>query len=99
VDALDVGRGQRLGHHPNRGHDARHRRLEAKLHLVLVRRGEQLVAVLGEQLLVGGDDVPAGAHGPQHVVESRVGPAQQLHDEVAALEDVVVVAPAPGQDP
>ena len=29
----------------------------------LARGVEELLAVLGEQLLVGGDDVPAGAHG------------------------------------
>ena len=33
------------------------RGLEAQLDAALARRREQLVAVLGEQLLVGGDDV------------------------------------------
>ena len=65
-------------------HDAGDRGLEAQLHAVLARARPQLLAVLGEQLLVGGDDVLAGAHRAQHVVARRLEPADQLDDQVAS---------------
>ena len=46
--------------------------LEAQLHTELARRREQLVAVLGEQLLVGSDHVAAGPHRLKHVVVGRL---------------------------
>ena len=58
----------------------------------------QLLAVLAEQLLVGGHDVLAGAHRPQHVVARGLDPADQLDDEVAAGEDLVEVAARARQD-
>ena len=62
VDALDRRRRQRFLEHAHDRHGARHGRLEAQPHVVLARRLEQLLAVLGEQLLVRADHVPAGAH-------------------------------------
>jgi hypothetical protein len=50
--------------------------------------------VLGEQLLVGGDDVLAGAHRAQHVVARGLDPADQLDDQIRALEDLLEVAAA-----
>ena len=84
VQAVDVGAGQRLLQHADDGHHAGHRGLEAQLHAVLARRGPQLLAVLGEQLLVGGDDVLAGRHRAQDVVARRVQAAHELDDEVAS---------------
>ena len=75
------------------GHDAGHRALEAQLHALLARRLPQLLAVMGEQLLVGGDDVPAGAHRGQQVLARRLEAADQLDDQVRALEDLVERAP------
>ena len=60
VHALDVRGGERLRHHPDRRHHAGHRALEAQLHPAAAGGVEDLLAVLGEQLLVGGDDVAAG---------------------------------------
>ena len=57
MDALDRRRRERLLEHPDDGHDAGDRGLEAQLHAVLAGGLEQLLAVLGEQLLVGGHDV------------------------------------------
>ena len=82
-------RGQRLLQHADDRHDARHRGLEAQLDAVLARRRPQLLAVLGEQLLVGGDDVLAGRHGAQDVVARRIEAAHDLDDEVRRGEDVV----------
>ena len=82
-------RGQRLLQHPDDGHDAGDRGLEAQLDPVRARRGPQLLAVLGEQLLVGGDDVLAGRHRAQHVVARGIEAAHDLDDEVRRGEDVV----------
>ena len=81
--------GQRLLEHADDRHDARHRALEAQLHAVLARRRPQLLAVVGEQLLVGRDDVLARPHRPQHVLARRLEPAHQLDDQVRALEDLL----------
>ena len=88
VDALHVGGGERLLEHADHRHDAGHRALEAQLHAVLARARPQLLAVLGEQLLVGRHDVLAGAHRAQHVLARRLDPADQLDDQVRALEDL-----------
>ena len=92
VDALHVRGGQRLLQHADHRHHAGHRALEAQLHLVLARDRPQLLAVLGEQLLVGRHDVLAGAHRAQHVLARRLDAADQLDDQVGALEDLVEVA-------
>ena len=79
------------------GITAADRRLEAQLHAGLAGDREELVAVLGEQLLVGGDDRAAGAQRREHVLAGRVGAAHQLDDQVGALEDLVEVALAAGE--
>ncbi len=84
VDAVDARARKRLLEHAHDGHHARDRRLEAQLHAGLAGAREQLVAVLGEQLLVGGDDVPPGAHRLEHVAAGRLDPADQLDDQVRA---------------
>ena len=68
--------------HADDRHDAGDRGLEAQLHAVSRGRRPQLLAVLGEQLLVGGHDVTAGAQRAHHVVARRVEPAHQLDDQV-----------------
>ena len=94
VDAVDRGARQRLLEHADHRHHARDGALEAQLHVVLAGGVPQLLAVLGEQLLVGGDDMAARPHRPQQVVARRVDPADQLDDQVRAIEDVVERAPA-----
>ncbi len=99
VQPLDVLAGQRLLEHPDHRHDARHRGLEPQLDPVLARDAPQLLAVLGQQLLVRGDDVLARPQRPQHVVTRHVGAAHHLDDQVAAGEDLVEVAAAARQHP
>jgi hypothetical protein len=99
VQAVDVSGGERLLQHADDRHDAGDRGLEAQLDAVLAGAREQLLAVLAEQLLVGGDDVAAGGHRAQHVVAGRLEAADHLDDQVRALEDVGEVALAAGQDP
>ncbi len=85
-------RRERLLQHADDRHDAGDGGLEAQLHLLLAGDRPQLLAVLGEQLLVGGDDVLAGAHRADHVVARRLDPADQLGDQVGAGEDLLEVA-------
>ena len=74
------------------GHDPGDRGLEAELDAVRPRGREELLAVLRDQLLVGGDDVLAGLERAQDVVARRIGAADQLDDDVRAVEDLVEVA-------
>ena len=46
----------------------------------------QLLAVRREQHLVGRDDVLAGPHRAQDVVARRVEPADQLDDQIGAVQ-------------
>ena len=92
VDPLHVRGGQRLLQHADHRHHPGHGGLEAQLHAVLAGARPQLLPVLGEQQLVGRDDVPPGAHRPQHVVARRVDAAHHLHDQVRAPEDVLELA-------
>ena len=84
--------GQRLLDDADDRDDAGHGALEAQLHAVLARGRPQLLAVRGQQLLVGGDDVPAGAHRAQHVLARGLEAADQLDDQLRALEDLLEVA-------
>jgi hypothetical protein len=92
VDALDVGAGERVAQHAHDRHDAGDRRLEAEQHRVLAGERPQLLAVAGEQLLIGGDDVAAGAQRAAHVLAGRVDTADQLDDQIGLLEDLGEVA-------
>ncbi len=92
MDALDRRRRQRLLEHAHDRHHAGDRRLEAQPHAVLARGLEQLLAVLGEQLLVGRDDVLAGAHRREQVLARRLDPADQLDEQVGVREDLLEVA-------
>ena len=56
---LDTVRGEALAQRLDDGNAARHRRLERDHHALGLRRGEDFVAVLGDQVLVGGDHVLA----------------------------------------
>ena len=60
--------------------------------------GEQLVAVLGDELLVRGDHVLARLQRAEHVVARRVGAADQLDDDLRVGEDLVEVALGSAQD-
>ena len=93
-----MGGGERLLEHADHRHDARDRGLEAQLHAVLARAGPQLLAVLAEQLLVRGDDVPARGHRGEDVLAGGLEAAHHLDDEVRALEDVGELAAAAGED-
>ena len=98
-DLVDLGDAEALLDRP---HDRDHpgdRGLEAQLDAGLAGGAEQLLAVLGEQLLVGGDDRAAAAQGLEHVLAGRVGAADQLDDQVGAIEDLAEVALAAGQRP
>ena len=58
---------------------------------------EELVAVLGEQLLVGGDDRLARPRSASSTkLAGGLGPPHQLDDQVGALEDLAEVALASG---
>ena len=92
--ALDVSGRKRLRHHADRGHHTRHRPLEPNLHATAPCGVEHLLAMLREQLLVGGHHVTTGIERAQHVVARRLDAAHQLDDQVAALDDVVEVAAA-----
>ena len=95
VDPLDVRARERLAQHADDGHDAGDRRLEAEVHSMLARERPQLLAVAREQLLVGGDDVAPALERAPHVLARVVDAADQLDDEVGALEDLVEIAGAP----
>ena len=88
VDPLDRGRRQRLLEHAHHRDGARDGRLEAQPHAVLARGLEQLLPVLGEQLLVRRDDVDAGAHRRQQVLARGLDPAHHLDDDVRLGEDL-----------
>ena len=83
-DLLDRDRAEALLYDPDHGDGAGDRGLEAKLCAALPRRRDQLLTVLGEQLLVGGDHMPPLAQRPGDVVAGRIGASDQLHHDVAA---------------
>ena len=99
VDALHARRSQRFLEHPDHRHDPGHRALEPQLDVVLACARPQLLAVLGEQQLVRRHDVAAGLHRAQHVVARRIDAADQLDDQVRALQHLLERAPRAGEDP
>ncbi len=94
VDALDRGHGERFLEHAHDRHGARDGGLEAQAHVLLAREREQLLAVLGEQLLVRAHHVAPGAHRRQQVLARGLGAADQLDDQVGAGEDLLRSRPA-----
>ena len=89
VDAVDARAGQRLLKDADHGHDAGDRPLEAQLHAALAGQRPELLAVMREQLLVGGDDVFAVLHRPDHIFARRLDPTDQLDDQIGALQDLL----------
>ena len=84
VDPLDRRRRERLLEHPHDGHGARDRGLEAQPDVVGARGLEQLLAVLGEELLVGGHDVLSRTHRAQQVFARRFESPDQLDEQIGA---------------
>ena len=54
----------------------------AEAHAGLPREGGQLIITGGKKLLIGGDDIFAGAHGSGDVIERRLQTAHDLHDGI-----------------
>ena len=81
-DPLDAVGGEALAQRLDDRDAAGHRRLEGDHHALLLRGGEDLVAVHGEQRLVGGDHVLAVGDGLQHQFLGDAVAADQLDDDV-----------------
>ena len=97
VDAVDLGARQRLLHHADHRHHPRDRRLETQLHAVAARRRPQLLTVLGQQLLVGGDDVAARLQRAQDVVARGIQAPDHFDHEIRGLEHILERASAARQ--
>ena len=81
VDAVDAGHDHRLAEHLDHRDGGAHAGLEAQLDTAALGLGEQLLAVPGEQLLVGGDDRLSRPQELEHVAARRLDPAHHLgHD-------------------
>ena len=89
MDALDRRRRERLLEHPHDGHRARDRGLEAQPDVVRAGGLEQLLAVLGEELLVGGHDVLSRTHRAQQVFARRFESPDQLDEQIGAGQDLL----------
>jgi hypothetical protein len=98
VNAIDRRTGQRLLEHADHRHDACDSSLEAQLDLVGPRLLPQLLSVVGEQLLVRGDDVPACLHSSQQVLTRRLDSANQLDYQISLRENIVERTFRPGED-
>jgi hypothetical protein len=96
---LDRDRAEALLDHADHRNRARDGRLEPKLGTALPRGGDQLLAVLGEQLLVGGHHMATIPQGAGNVVERRVDAADQLDDDLAGRQDLVEVTVLGAQHP
>ena len=97
----DVGR-QALVHGGDNGGAAPHRRLEQERAVVALGQGQQLGAVGGHHLLVGGADAAAALQGLPHIGVGKAGAADGLHhhpdlgvgeDDVDVLDKEVCVRP------
>ena len=76
-----VGR-QALAQRLDDGDATSHRSLERHHHALVLGGFEDLVAVHGQQRLVGGDDVLAVGDGAQHQLARQVIAADQLHHDI-----------------
>ncbi len=81
-DPLDVIGGQALAQRLDDRDTAGHRRLEGHRHALRLGRREDLVAVQGDQRLVGGDHVLAVLDRLQHQLARRRVAADQFDDDV-----------------
>ena len=81
-DPLDAVGRQAFAQRLDDGDAAADRGLEGDHHALLLRGGEDVVAVLGEQRLVGGDHVLAVGDRLQHQVLRDAGAADQLDHDV-----------------
>ena len=97
MDALDRRRRERLLEHPHHGHGAGHRGLEAQPDVVGARGLEQLLAVLGEELLVGGHDVLARTHRAQQIFARRFESPDQLDEQIGARQHLLELPSAARQ--
>ena len=85
VDAADLVAGERLAQRLDDGDAAGHRGLEVERDAVLLGEPRELHAVLGEQRLVGGDDVLAGRSAASTAcLGDAVLAADQLDEDVDA---------------
>ena len=80
VDAVDAAHDHRLAQHLDHRDGRAHAGLEAKLHSVLLGGAEELLAVPGQELLVGRDDRLARLEERQHMLAGRLDPAHDLGD-------------------
>ena len=94
-----MGAGERLAQHPHDRDHAGDGRLEAEQHAALAGERPQLLAVTREQLLVCRHDVATGFERAPHVLAGGVDAADQLDDQLRALEDVVEVTARARQHP
>src|SRR5690606_15305338 len=79
---IDVVGGQTFAQRLQDRDTAGHRRFKSHVHAVFLGGEEDLVAVLGDQRLVGGDDVFAVTDGGEHQFAGDVGAADQFHQDV-----------------
>ncbi|OQA31355.1 MAG: hypothetical protein BWY57_02394 [Betaproteobacteria bacterium ADurb.Bin341] len=84
VDALDLIAGEPLAQHADDRDAAAHARAEIEVHAVLFCSAENLLAALGQQLLVGRDHGFARVQRGQHQGLGHAGSADQLHDNLDA---------------
>ena len=89
---LDRDRAQALLNDPDHGDRPGDGGLEAKLGAALLCGRDQLLPVLGDQLLVGGDHMAPLPQGAGHVLPGRIDAPDQLDDHVAGGENLVEVA-------
>ena len=81
-DPLDAVGGQAFAQRLDDGDAAGHRRLERDHHALVLRRLEYLVAVRGQQRLVGGDHMLAVGDGLQHQLFRHAVAADQFDDDI-----------------
>ena len=90
--------GERLLQHADDRHDAGHRALEAQLDArARARIAHSSSPCWESSCLLARDDVLARAHRPQHVLARGLDAADQLDDQVRAVQDLLEVAPRAGE--
>jgi len=84
MDALDLIAGEPLAQHADDRDAAAHARTEIDVHAVLLGSAKDLLATLGQQLLVGRDHRLARVQRGQHQGLGHAGAADQFHDNLDA---------------